>query len=55
MSGLTHQALDMKCPAEVYSPATRFDRGLPELDYPFHDSTIYVTNCGRILSPPQEN
>ena len=43
-----HQALDMKCPAEVYTPATRPYRGLPELDYPFHDSTIHVTNCGRI-------
>ena len=24
------------------------ERGLPELEYPFHDSTIHVTNCGRI-------
>ena len=23
-------------------------RGLPELDYPFHDKTIHVTCCGRI-------
>jgi len=22
--------------------------GLPELDYPFHDKTVHVTNCGRI-------
>src|SRR5437016_13670176 len=43
-----HEALDMKCHAEVYTPATRPYRGLPELDYPFHDSTIHVTNCGRI-------
>src|ERR1700676_3196594 len=26
-----HQALDMKCPAEVYTPSTRPYRGLPEL------------------------
>ena len=43
-----HEALDMKCPAEVYTPATRPYRGLPELDYPFHDRTSHVTSCGRI-------
>src|SRR5947208_5968125 len=43
-----HEALDMKCPAEVYTPALRRYRGLPELAYPFHDQTIHVTNCGRI-------
>ena len=43
-----HQALDMKCPAEVYTPSTRPYRGLPELNYPFHDQTIQVTCCGRI-------
>ena len=39
----TAGALDMKCPAEVYTPSTRPYRGLPELDYSFHDSTIRVT------------
>jgi Integrase core domain len=43
-----HQALDMRCPAEVYTPSVRQYRGLPELDYPFHDKTIHVTNRGRI-------
>src|ERR1035438_260699 len=43
-----HQALDMRYPAEVYTPSTRPYRGLPELDYPFHDKTIHVTCCGRI-------
>src|SRR5207244_12104353 len=43
-----HQALDMKCPAEIYTPSTRPYRGLPELDFPFHDKTIQVTCCGRI-------
>jgi putative transposase len=38
----------MKCPAEVYQPATRTYQGLPDIDYPFHDKTIVVTNCGRI-------
>src|SRR5207344_18205 len=43
-----HEALDMKCPAEVYQPSTRPYTGLPDIDYPFHDKIIVVTNCGRI-------
>jgi transposase InsO family protein len=34
-----HQALDMKCPAEVYTLAARPYRDLPELHYPFHLKT----------------
>jgi hypothetical protein len=30
------------------TPSTRPYRGLPELDYPFHDKTIHVTHCRRI-------
>jgi putative transposase len=43
-----HQALDMRYPAECYIQSPRRYAGLPELDYPFHDKTITVTNCGRI-------
>lgn len=43
-----HQALEMKCPKEVYASSTRRYQGLPDLSYPFHDRTIQVTNCGRI-------
>ena len=43
-----HEALDMKCPAEIYQPSPRPYTGLPDLDYPFHDKTIVVTRCGRI-------
>src|ERR1700693_2155765 len=43
-----HEALDMKCPAEVYQPATRIYKGLPDIDYSFHDKVIVVTLCGRI-------
>lgn len=43
-----HEALDMKCPAEVYTPSLRPYQGIPEPDYPFHDQTIIVTNCGRL-------
>ena len=43
-----HEALAMKCPADLYKPSTRIYRGLPELSYPFHDKEILVTACGRI-------
>ncbi len=43
-----HEALAMKCPAELYSPSARPYRGLPELSYPFHDREILVTACGRL-------
>lgn len=43
-----HQALNMKYPAELYSPSPRPYRGLQELEYPLHDRTITVTQCGRI-------
>ncbi|HXX17135.1 MAG TPA: hypothetical protein VEJ47_19695, partial [Candidatus Eremiobacteraceae bacterium] len=43
-----HEALNMKCPAEVYRPSPRPYTGLPDLDYPLHDKTIVVTQCGRI-------
>jgi transposase InsO family protein len=43
-----HEALDMKCPAEVYTPSTRLYRGLPDVTYPLHDRDITVTACGRI-------
>ena len=43
-----HQALGMKVPSELYAPSPRPYRGLPELDYPFHDWTATVTTCGRI-------
>ncbi len=43
-----HEALDMKFPAELYTPSKRTYSGLPEIDYPFHDRDILVTSCGRI-------
>ena len=43
-----HQGLDMKLPAECHVPSPRVYRGLPEIDYPFHDKTVTVTTCGRI-------
>ena len=43
-----HEALDMKCPAELYVASSRRYEGLPELTYPFHDRDLLVTACGRL-------
>ena len=43
-----HQALNMHYPAECYRPSPRPYTGLPELEYPFHDRTVAVTQCGRL-------
>jgi len=43
-----HQALNMRYPVERYVASTRPYKGLPKLDYPFHDKTVTVTTCGRI-------
>jgi putative transposase len=43
-----HQALGMRYPAELYRPSARPYAGLPELEYPFHDRTVTVTQCGRL-------
>jgi putative transposase len=43
-----HQALEGRCPAQLFRPSPRAYKGLSELQYPFHDRTITVSNCGRI-------
>ena len=43
-----HEALGMKCPAELYTASARCYAGLPELTYPFHDRDVLVTACGRL-------
>ncbi len=45
-----HQALSGLYPGEVYTPSTRsyFHPDPPE--YPFHDRTIHITQCGRICT-----
>ncbi|MCZ7885486.1 IS481 family transposase, partial [Agrobacterium salinitolerans] len=42
-----HEAISMKVPADLYTASLRPYLGLPEIDYPFHDRDIIVTNCGR--------
>lgn len=43
-----HQALNMKCPADVHKKSTRPYLGLPELSYPEYDKSLLITNCGRV-------
>jgi hypothetical protein len=43
-----HEALDMKYPAELYTASATPYRGISEPQYPFHDKTVVVTNCGRL-------
>jgi transposase InsO family protein len=43
-----HEALAMKCPAQLYATSPRSYAGLPEIEYPFHDREVLVTCCGRI-------
>jgi putative transposase len=43
-----HQALGMKVPADLYTRSPRLYRGLEDLAYPFHDTTMTVTHCGRL-------
>jgi putative transposase len=38
-----HQALN-----KLYKPSGRPYSGLPALEYPFHDCTVIVTQCGRL-------
>src|ERR1700752_1639803 len=42
------QALNMHYPADLYGPPARPYTGLPALEYPFHDRTVIVTQCGRL-------
>jgi hypothetical protein len=37
-----HQALEMKCPAEVYTSSCRPYQGIGEPHYPFHDKTVHL-------------
>jgi hypothetical protein len=43
-----HEALAMRCPAQLYPASPRRYDGLPELTYPFHDHDVIVTACVRI-------
>ena len=43
-----HQGIANKYPAQLYTPSTKIYSGLPQVEYPFADKTVTITNCGRI-------
>jgi len=43
-----HQALGGCYPAEIYTPSPKIYQPPTPLEYPFHDRTIRVTQCGRL-------
>jgi transposase InsO family protein len=43
-----HEALEMKCPAQMYTASPRLYTGIQEPHYPFPDRTVMVTSCGRL-------
>lgn len=45
-----HQALEMKCPADVYKKSSRPYQGLPDVTYPGHDKSLLISNCGRVCN-----
>lgn len=45
-----HQALDMKCPTDVYKKSSRKYQGLPDVTYPGYDKSLLISNCGRICN-----
>jgi transposase InsO family protein len=46
-----HERMHLTLKLETSKPA---GRGLPDLDYPFHDKTVTVTTCGRSAFNRQE-
>ena len=49
-----HQAIEMKCPGELYRKSIRKYEGLPDIAYPGYDKTLMITNCGRICLNEQK-
>lgn len=43
-----HQGINNKYPAQLYTLSAKVYNGLPDLEYPFADKTVTITNCGRI-------
>lgn len=43
-----HQALGMKCPADVHKKSPRIYQGLPDITYPGYDKSLLLSNCGRV-------
>ena len=43
-----HAALQGKYPGDLYTPSARVYRPAEPQEYPFHDRTVQITQCGRI-------
>ena len=43
-----HQALNMRCPKEVYRRSHRPYQGLSDITYPGYDKKLMITSCGRV-------
>lgn len=44
-----HEGLKMKTPAEVYKTSVREYKGLPDVEYPFHEKEKRITSRGDII------
>lgn len=43
-----HQSLNRQYPGDLYTPSARAYRPPDEPEYPYHDRSVHVTQCGRI-------
>jgi len=50
-----HQALGGRYPGQLYTPSVRSYRPPEEPEYPYHDRTARVTQCGRICIGKRKN
>jgi len=50
-----HEALDMKCPAEVYASSYRPSRGISEPHDPFHDKTVVAPTAAASVSTARKS
>lgn len=49
-----HQALAMKCPADIHLKSKRKYEGLPDVSYPGYDKALLISNCGRVCVGKQK-
>lgn len=43
-----HQALNMKCPAQIHKTSSKKYQGLPDITYPGYEKSLLISNCGRL-------
>jgi len=49
-----HQAIEMKCPGDVYKESKRGYKGLEDVAHPGYDKRLMITNCGRVCLDKQK-